>query len=180
MSEQFWIQGEDGKLEGSLPEIPKKGYTGDGSEKENISDVSKEKNIVVADKAGNKQIITDKQLRELLEMLRKGLSMSRKADLLRRLGIDPSVFTLEEITAMFEMYVQLKKMKIAMELAKRKGKDSSGLDKFYHCRAHCIATRAGLGGIAASYPAGYAKEVWDLFKNAAPLKGALVRELWPV
>ncbi|MBF0487980.1 MAG: hypothetical protein HQK98_07440 [Nitrospirae bacterium] len=46
------------------------------------------------------------------------------------------------------------------------GIDPSGLDKYYHCRAHCIATRAGLGGIAASYPAGYAKEVWDLFLNA--------------
>ncbi|WP_420266865.1 hypothetical protein [Candidatus Magnetominusculus dajiuhuensis] len=166
MSEQFWIQGKDGKLEGSLPEVPKKGYTGDGSEKENVAVVSKVENIVVADKANEKQIITDKQLRELLEMLRKGLSMSRKADLLRRLGIDPSAFTLEEIIAMVEMYIQLRKMQIAMNRAENNGKDPRGLDKFYHCRAHCIATRAGLGGIAASYPAGYAKEVYDLFKNA--------------
>ncbi|MBF0553976.1 MAG: hypothetical protein HQK96_05380 [Nitrospirae bacterium] len=40
MSEKFWIQDADGKLDGSLHEVPQKGYTADGSEKECILNTS--------------------------------------------------------------------------------------------------------------------------------------------
>ncbi|MBF0487981.1 MAG: hypothetical protein HQK98_07445 [Nitrospirae bacterium] len=100
MSEIFWIKDEDGKFDGSLPDVPKKGYTADGSEKENILDVSKE-NIPDAAAQDKKRRKTDAYIAAILEMLRKGLRLSRQGDILNKLGINPSIFSLEEITAMF-------------------------------------------------------------------------------
>ncbi|MEO5359892.1 MAG: hypothetical protein H7843_05530 [Nitrospirota bacterium] len=166
MSTQFWIKDADGKFDGSLPEVPKKGYVAEASNNENVSVVSKAQNVANVKKERDDRILSDERLVEILKALRKGLRFSRQGDILRKFGIDPSIFTLEQITAMLEMYVQNRKLKLAMHLAKDEVKNPSVLDKYYHCRAHCIATRTGLGGIAASYPAGYAKEVADLFKNA--------------
>ncbi|KWT91891.1 hypothetical protein [Candidatus Magnetominusculus xianensis] len=169
MSTQFWIKDADGKFDGSLPEVPKKGYVAEASNNENVSvvsNVSKAQNVADVKKERDDRIISDERLVEILKALRKALRFSKQGDILRKFGIDPSLFTLEEITAMVEMFVQYRKMQMAMDLAKNKVKDPSVVDKYYHCRAHCIATRTGLGGIAASYPAGYAKEVADLFKNA--------------
>ncbi|MCG6552810.1 MAG: hypothetical protein L7F77_10815 [Candidatus Magnetominusculus sp. LBB02] len=172
MSERFWVKKDDGEFDGSLPGVPKKGYTADASAIEAMADVSNVKNEVGDKKAVNDELITDKQLVELLKMSKKGLSMGRQGDILHGLGINPALFTLEQVIAMVEMYAQLKKMHNAQQKVKDTNQQNKtnisneGLDKFYHCRAHCIATRTGLGGIAASYPAGYAKEVYDLFKNA--------------
>ncbi|MBF0320176.1 MAG: hypothetical protein HQL01_10300 [Nitrospirae bacterium] len=162
MSERFWIQGEDGKLEGSLPNVPKKGFTGDGSENENQPDVSKVQNIIVADNADEKRIIPDKQLMDTLKMLKRGLRLGMKADELLSPGINNFIFPLKYVTALVEMFVQNRKMIEAMKMAREDGIDPRELDNYYHCRAHCSGKKAGLGSIAA-FHIGYAKEVFDLF-----------------
>lgn len=166
MSEKFWVQEADGKLDGSLPGVPKKGYIAGVADKVNAAGVSNVQKVADTNKAKDDNFPTDEQLVEILKMLRKGLRFTRGGNILQKLGIDPAVFTLEEVTALVEMYVQLRKMKLAIKLANVVGINGAVLDKYYHCRAHCIGNRTGLGGMAVTNPAGYAKEVADLFKNA--------------
>lgn len=42
-----------------------------------------------------------------------------------------------------------------------------GVDKFYHCMAHCKAAGEGPGGWAMSMLGGYGKEAKDIFKYGA-------------
>ncbi|KWT78410.1 hypothetical protein [Candidatus Magnetominusculus xianensis] len=165
MSTKFWVQDEDGKLDGSLPGVPKKGYVAEVSEKEDGFVDFKVKQFPDADEQEKKRRKTDKIIAAILDILRKGLKQHRSIDIFKILKFK-SIFTLEEVTAMFEMYAQYRKMGIAMDKARKLGIDPRELDKFYHCRAHCIGSRVGLGGIAASHKSEYAKELWDLFLNA--------------
>ncbi|MBF0487589.1 hypothetical protein [Candidatus Magnetominusculus dajiuhuensis] len=158
MAEHFWIQGEDGKFEGSLPGVPKQGGDDNVAKNRKLSPflqklrkrmANKRKNSADADSDKNASaLINDRQPVSSANSVAG--QINSEIDLLKR--------------AWKEANTQKDKMD---DVINSMGgtpyeKDAGTVDKYYHCVAHCKTVKLGLTGQVASQVGGLGKELYDI------------------
>ncbi|MBF0516514.1 MAG: hypothetical protein HQK97_05265 [Nitrospirae bacterium] len=150
-SQNFWIQGQDGKMEGSLPGVPKRGGTHDTEKtREPNHFVARLRKRMEAKRNNSVALVTDEKA-SFFEKLEKGAM--KKAE--------------ENIPAFAELNAEKQKMEATIarvgEVENGKYRAIAGtVDKYYHAVAHCKAARRGISATVASHVLGVAKELFDI------------------
>ncbi|MBF0553095.1 MAG: hypothetical protein HQK96_00900 [Nitrospirae bacterium] len=164
MEEHFWIQGEDGKMEGSLHGVPKQGGENDAAKNRKPNPFLAKLRKRMENKRQNRAaLVSDKQ------------PVSSPNTFTER--INRQINDLKESADIFLKAAAIAKkekdkMDVAYDRLKNTPYGNEGVDKFYHSVAHCKIARLGYKGEISSHALGLGKEIYDVlkehFKNPNP------------